>query len=139
MPKVKSIGEIAGKWSRVTPQRAADYEAGVKNPVKDWATETAKAADAYKAGVTQAITQDRFKKGVIAAGTEKWKEKAISVGPARFQQGVQIAAPQFEKGFARYRDVIEKTQLPPRFAKGDPRNIDRVRVMAAALAEAKRK
>lgn len=139
MPKVKSVADIAGKWARVTPQRAGDYEAGVKNPVRDWATETAKAADAYKAGVTQAITQDRFKKGVVAAGTEKWKEKAISVGPARFQQGVQIAAPEFEKGFAPYRDVIEKTQLPPRFAKGDPRNIDRVRVMAAALAEQKRK
>lgn len=139
MPKVKSVADIAEKWARVTPQRAGDYEAGIKNPTKDWAIETAKAADAYKAGVQQAIQQDRFTKGVKKAGTDKWKKKAIEVGPARFQQGVAIAAPAFEKGFAPYQAVIEKTQLPPRFAKGDPRNIDRVRVMAAALAEAKRK
>ena len=29
--------------------------------------------------------------------------------------------------------IIETTTLPPRFAKGDPRNIERVKVLAAAL------
>lgn len=139
MPLVRPISKIAEKWGTVTPQRAPQYEAGVRDPLKDWGKNTAAANDAYKAGVQAAIAKDRFVKGVAAAGTEKWKRKASEVGPRRFSEGVQISAPDFEKGFAPYRDVIEKTTLPPRFAKGDPRNIDRVRVMAAALAEAKRK
>lgn len=139
MPIVKGIAKIAEKWARVTPQRAADYEAGVRDPIRDWATNTTAANAAYKAGVSEAVAKDRFVKGVAKAGTEKWKRKAVEVGPARFAQGVQVAQPDYEKGFSPFRDVIEKTTLPPRFAKGDPRNIDRVRVIAAALADAKRK
>ena len=138
MPVVKSVAKIAEKWARVTPQRAADYEDGVKNPTRDWAKNTSDANAAYKAGVSEAVAKDRFVKGVLKAGTEKWKTKASTVGPARFSQGVQVAQPDFEKGFAPFRDAIEKTTLPPRFAKGDPRNIDRVRVIAAALSAAKK-
>jgi hypothetical protein len=139
MPLVKPISHIAAKWATVTPQRAPQYEEGVKSPLKDWATNTKNANDAYKAGIADAVAKDRFAKGVAKAGTAKWQTKAVAVGPTRFSQGVQVAQPDFEKGFAPYRDVIEKTTLPPRFAKADPRNIDRVRVMAAALAAEKRK
>ena len=138
-PVVKNVAKIAEKWARVTPQRSADYEAGVKDPIRDWATNTAGANAAYKDGIAKSVAGDRFLKGVQKAGTDKWKRKAVEVGPARFAQGVQVAQPDYEKGFAPFRDVIEKTTLPPRFAKGDPRNIDRVRVIAQALAEAKRK
>jgi len=139
MPIVKNIAKIAEKWARVTPQRSADYEAGVRDPIRDWATNTVASSSAWKAGIAEASAKDRFSKGVQKAGTEKWKRKAVEVGPVRFSQGVQVAQPDYEKGFAPFRDVIEKTTLPPRFAKGDPRNIDRVRVIAAALADAKRK
>ncbi len=139
MPAVRNISKVAEKWATVTPQRSAQYEAGVTEPLRDWQKNTAAANDAYKAGIQASIQKDMFAKGVAKAGTEKWKRKAAALGPSRFAQGVAIAAPDYEKGFAPYRDVIEKTTLPPRFAKGDPRNIDRVRAMAAALAEAKRK
>ena len=139
MPAVKAIAKIAEKWARVTPQRAADYEAGVRDPIRDWATNTTASNAAWKAGIADASAKDRFIKGVAKVGTDKWKRKAVEVGPGRFSQGVQVAQPDYEKGFSVFRDVIEKTVLPPRFAKGDPRNIDRVRVIAAALAEAKRK
>jgi len=138
MPKVKSSSEIAAKWARVTPERAPDYEAGIKAPKKDWAQATKAAEPAYKDGVMKAAQEGRFGKGVTKAGTAKWQEKALSVGPARYSQGVAIAGPAFEKGFAPFRDTIEKTTLPPRFAKGDPRNIERVKVMAAALHTAKK-
>ena len=139
MPAIRDTKVIAEKWATVTPQRASQYENGVKDPLKDWAKNTAAANDAYKSGIAAAAQKDLFKKGVERAGTGKWQEKAVALGPTRFSQGVALAQPDFEKGFAAFHDVIEKTTLPPRFAKGDPRNIDRVRVMAAALADAKRK
>ncbi|GAH18713.1 unnamed protein product, partial [marine sediment metagenome] len=37
MAEIRSIDHIAKKWSRVTPQRRADYEFGVNNPRRDWA------------------------------------------------------------------------------------------------------
>lgn len=139
MPVIRSTSRIAEKWRDVTPQRAPQYETGVREPLRDWQKNTTAANDAYKSGIQASIQKDMFVKGVAKAGTAKWQRNATEVGPRRFSEGVAIRAPEYEKGFAPFREVIEKTTLPPRFAKADPRNIDRVRTMAAALAEAKRK
>lgn len=137
MPAVKSSQQIAEKWGRVTPQRSQDYKDGVQTPRKDWAENTAAAKNAYNDGVQQAIAEDRFSQGVARAGTGKWQRKASSVGSQRWGPGVAAAQGDYESGFRPYRQVIESTQLPPRYAKGDPRNIERVAAMASALHEAK--
>ena len=133
MPKVRHIGDIAEKWARVTPTRAGDYRSGVENPKKDWAEEAIAAEDRYTRGVTEAANAGRYGKGVSKAGTAKWKTAAVKKGPSRFAEGVAIARPDYEKGFAPYRDTIESTELPPRGPKGDPANIQRVAAIATAL------
>lgn len=133
MPEIKSASSIAEKWSRVTPQRTADYEQGVQNPKRDWAEETIAATDRQAEGIQKAIQEGRFEKGVAAAGTEKWKKGATQKGPQRWSQGVQVGADDYESGFAPYREVIQNTNLPPRYPAGDPRNIERTKAMAEAL------
>lgn len=137
MAAIASASEIAAKWARVTPLRATDYEDGIRNPRTDWATSTAAANDAWKAGVQQAIAADSFRRGVASAGTATWQANAISKGPARWQQGVAAGAANYEGGFAPYRDAIERLTLPPRFAKRDPRNLDRVKAVVDALIKVK--
>lgn len=138
MPAIKSVADIARKYARVAPTRTEDYESGVRNPRVDWKTATAAAEPSYKEAVTRAATEGRFGKGVAAAGTEKWQKKAIDKGTQRWGPGVQIAQPDYEKAFAKYRDVIERTTLPPRYPKGDPRNIQRVAAIAKALSDARK-
>jgi len=137
MPKIRSIDSITKKWTEVTPQRAPQYVEGVNDPKADWKTNTVAAAANYKAAMTLSLTQDRFLKGVNKVNTEKWKSKAIAKGAGRFSEGVALAGPDYSAGFGPFRDVISNTTLPPRYPKGDPRNIDRVRVMADALHKAK--
>jgi len=137
MPKIRSSAEISEKWARVTPMRSEDYKKGVENPKKDWAAATAAANDRYVTGVTQAAQQGRFLGGVKRAGTQKWQSHAALKGPNRFAEGVQIAQPDYEKGWAPYRDEIEKTTLPQRYPKGDPRNYERGKVMGTALHQRK--
>jgi len=139
MAGIKSASAIAAKWARVTPQRAPDYEEGVKSPRRPWAESAKRAEEAYKAGVTAAAQAGRYGKGVDAAGNEKWQKKALEKGVARYGPGVQVAADDYERGFAPYRDVIERTTLPPKYPKGDPRNIQRVAAIAKALRDAKTK
>lgn len=134
---IASASEIAAKWARVTPMRAADYEAGVRSPGRDWKTETAAAEGRYIDGVTKAAAEKRFGKGVIKAGTEKWQRKAITVGIMRFGPGVAEAGPDYEAGFAPYQAVIAGLTLPERYATGDPRNIRRVEVISKALHDKK--
>jgi len=84
-----------------------------------------------------AAAQDSFGKGVTKAGTAKWQGKALAKGPGRFAEGVMIGGDDYEKGFGPYRDEIEKTALPPRFPKRDPRNLMRVSAITTALAKKK--
>lgn len=134
---VKDLGSISRKFSTVTPQRSGEYEAGVKNPRRDWAQATAAAEDSYKTGVTQAAASGRFGKGVRRAGTAKQQKGALEKGVARFGPGVSLAQPAFESGFGPYHQVIASTVLPPRFARRDPRNLARVAAVATALGKAK--
>ncbi len=137
MPAIKSTAEIARKWAEVTPGRSGEYDKGVRNPKKDWAKKTADANAAYKEGIQESIAKDRFKKGVEKAGTTTWQKGAVEKGTSRFGPGVAVAEDKYEKGFAPYRDTIEKTALPPRFKRRDPRNIERVVAMVNALSKTK--
>jgi len=136
MADVKSLGSIAEKFTRVTPGRQSDFEAGVQSPAKDWETGASAAESAYEGGVSEAIGRKAYGKGVRDAGTSKWKSKTLAV-KERWGAGVRISGDDYQSGFAPYHAVIERTQLPPRFPKGDPRNLDRVTAIASALHQAK--
>lgn len=131
MTKVRE--NYAEKWARVTPQRAEDYAIGIKNPRRDWQAATIESADRYSEGITKSIANKSFQKGVAKAGSGKWLRKAEDLGTQRFGPGVQAAVEDYRTGFEPYKAVIEGLTLPPRYATGDPRNLERVRVIAEAL------
>lgn len=139
MAEIKPLSAIGAKWTRVTPGRTEDYKLGVQNPKRDWAEETVAAKDNWKAGVDAAQAKGLFEKGVAKAGTKKWQEKALKKGPGRFAEGVYIAGPDYEKGFAPYHDAIARVDLGPRYPRRDPRNIERVKRVVDALVEEKLK
>lgn len=137
MAEIKSLSAIGEKWSRVTPGRVDDYKLGVTSPKRDWAEEAKAAKDNWKAGIDAAAAKDLFAKGVEKAGTGKWKEKALKKGPTRFSEGVYMARPDYEKGFAPFREAIAAVDLGPRYPKRDPRNLERVKKVVDALVSKK--
>jgi len=139
MAEIKGLGAIREKWSRVTPMRTEDYRLGVEHPKRDWAEEAQAGKANWKAGIDAAANKDMFAKGVAKAGTGKWRENALKKGPGRFAEGVMIAAPGYEKGFAPYHAAIERVELGPRFPRRDPRNLIRVKSVVDALIAEKMK
>lgn len=137
MAEIKSLSSIRDKWTRVTPGRTEDYKLGIQNPRRDWADEAEAAKDNWKAGIDAAAGKDLYAKGIRAAGTAKWKDKALKKGPGRFSEGVYLAGPDYEKGFKPFHDAIAACDLGPRFPRRDPRNIDRVKRIVDALVKAK--
>lgn len=135
--EVKSLSAITDKWTRVTPGRTEDYKIGIKNPRRDWEEETVAAKANWKAGIDAAHSKNLFVKGVEAAGTKKWQAKALQKGPGRFAEGVLMAGPDFEKGFARFHAALERTDLGPKFPRRDPRNLARVKIVVDAMIEEK--
>jgi len=135
--KMKSSQEVAAKWARVTPGRTSEYSAGIANPRVSWSGATVAAADNWKAGVTAAMGNGSFERGVKAAGDSTWQQNAASIGPGRFAEGVANGQAAFEQGFAPFAQVLTSTTLPPRFPKGDPRNLKRVEAITVALRKRK--
>jgi hypothetical protein len=137
MPAVKPLNLIVDKWARRAAQAGPDYASGVKQPRRDWQQAASQAEEAYIAGVQQAASEGRYGKGVSEAGTQKWQRKAIAVGAQRYGPGVAAAKSDYQQNFAPFAQVISSVQLPPRGAKGDPRNYEAVRMIGEALHNAK--
>lgn len=133
MPAIRPLTKIVDKYGRVTPGKGRELEEGLKAPKKIWEAEAAAAGEAWGAGVTEAVADDRFVKGVREAGQAAYLDPALKLGVARYRSGVEFGVPKYSKKFAKYRDIIEGTTLPPRGPVGDPGNIERVTIMAAAL------
>ncbi len=137
MAEIKSMAAIKDKWVRVTPTRTEDYTKGISNPKRDWAEESIAAKANWKSGIDAAASKDMYAKGVTKAGSSKWKSKALSLGPGRFAEGVYQAGDDYGTGFAPYQAAIASCDLGPKFARRDPRNLDRVKKIVAALVETK--
>ena len=135
MPRVRPNG--AKKWVQNAGQASGAYEDGVKNPRKDWAKSTADAAENYKEGITKSLQKNSFKKGVEKAGNASWLKGAIEKGVSRYGPGVAQAESKYASNIQPFLDTIESTSLPPRYPRGDPRNIERVKFMAKALHDKK--
>lgn len=137
MPRVKPASAIAEKWARVTPARQEDYAAGVRDPNVNWQAPTVAAAPAYEQGVQEAMTAGRFQRGVQQTGDQRWREKVTTKGEARWAPGVRAATPDMQAAIEPFVQAIERTNLPPRAPRGDPRNMERAAQMAAALHRAR--
>lgn len=133
MANIKPIDASSDKWSRRSAVAGVDYQAGVASPRRPWADAAVAAAANYRTGVTQAANAGRFEAGVRSAGEDKWKNRAIKVGPGRFAEGVAVAKPDWEAGFRPYQETISALNLPARGPKGSPANLQRVQAVSTAM------
>jgi len=134
--EIKPLDRIVEKWSRRASQAGPDYEAGVRNPRRDWAQAAAAADGNYRQAVTAAAGEGRYGRGVQRAGTPKWQRKAVELGTARFGPGVAAAAPEYTSGFGPIREAIAAATLPPRRPRRDPGNLQRVNAIVQAIVAA---
>ena len=121
---------IAQKFIRVTTQRSEDFEQGVKESPKDWQKNTLEAESNYEEGVKKAMTRKAFGSGVKKCGSARQKEKTLVKGKTRWVEGVQLAEEDMTKAMEPVVAVMKAVVLPKRYPARDPRNIERVRVIA---------
>lgn len=137
MAGIKPLDQVGAKWNRVASGAQVEYEEGVKNPRRSWAEETAKAEASYNKAVQDAIGRKAFGAGVRRAGDSKWQKNAIEKGPDRYAQGIRLSENAYIEGFGPYHAALARLVLPARGPKGDPKNIERVRVVASTLHDIK--
>jgi len=135
--EVKTASASAAKWARVTPDRQEDYEFGVRNPARDWATETFAAESRYEDGIKASIGRKAFGKGVKRVGTAKQQENTIIKGIPIWPERIRVSEEEYRKGFEPYENELRAIKLPPRYPAGDPRNIERVKAVTTGLHKKK--
>lgn len=131
--RIRDTASIAKKFVARAQAAAGDYKTGVEASGQDWQTNTERSGENYAQGVTQAIGDKRFEKGVSAAGSQKFVARASTLGAQRFPTGVGASEADFAKGAAPYLDALKSMELPPRRPKGDPGNQARAQAVAMRL------
>jgi len=131
--QIKSMDVITKKFVARGGAAGGDYQTGVQNPRRPWQATTVAAAPTWAAGVSAAVSNQMFTKGVNKAGDAKWAAQSSGKGATRFGPGIQAAGPYYNSGFQPYHDVIAGVNLPPRGVKGDPNNNARVAAVTQAL------
>jgi len=132
MVKVKPIDVVRRKWEERASVAVDDYKFGIQT-AEDWAAAAERAYDRWAKALQAAIAEKRYVGGVRAAGTEKWKKKALEVGADRYASGVRAATDEYARKMSEVLRVIEGISLPEKGPKGDPKNIERVRIVAETL------
>lgn len=133
---VPSAVEIAKRFVKYAPVREDRFEEGVKNPKRDWAKSTLAAEGNYEESIRKSITRKAFGKGVTKCGTAKQQAKTIANLP-RWREGIEGAETEMAEKMAPVVAVLESIKLPVAYPKGDPRNLDRVKVITQGLRKAK--
>lgn len=131
--KIKSLDAITKKWIEVTPGRSEYYRAGTAGKGGAWEAGAKASEPNWKTAIAAASATGAFGKGVVKAGGGKYEKGVTEKGVARWPQGVQVAGPEYSKGFSPYQSVLAGLVLPPKGPKGDIRNYARVQAIGTAL------
>lgn len=135
--QVGDLGKISKKWSRNAGNAAGDYKDGVQGAGASWIAGASAGGDNYRTGVTAAINRGAFEKGVAAAGSQKYVDRAVKNGAIRYAPGVQGAEVDWQKGYSPYAAVLNSLNLPPPGPRGAIQNQDRSAQVGIALNKAR--
>lgn len=133
MGNVRDAASSAEKWSRVSQGRTQDFTSGIQAPRRGWKEGATAAKASYIAGVQASLTKDAWGKGINRTTNEQVQQKAVTVGAARYAPGIAASVQVYQDRIQPYLQVISGLTLPPRGPRGDPRNLERVRIIATAL------
>ena len=131
---VKDVSASQAKYVQNAQAASGEYAANAAASGTDWEANTRAAAPNYKQAISAAGIQERFARGVAAAGSEKYTRKINAVGAQRYGTGVAEGGQDWASGFAPYAQTLAGLTLPSRQPRGSKANIARVSAVADALS-----
>jgi hypothetical protein len=137
MARRLDVAAIAAKFKQRASVAGPAYNEGVQNPRRDWKA-AAEAGEAnYAIALQAAIAAQRRLKAIRKVDARAFVQACVTKGTLRYSQGVAMAEDKYKANMAPYIAALNEIELPERFPKGDPRNLERVRVIDEALHEVK--
>jgi len=136
--RTKGIERTSQNWKGAIGAVPAKYKAGIQG-AQNWQANAVAAEELWAAKVAEAAANRTRAKKLSQVSDSEWKQRASELGSARIASGMTAAEGKFRKGMADVLSTIEATSIGERTA--DPMaNIDaRVKPIAKALYDMKRK
>ena len=131
--EIKELGPSGTKWVSRAGGAATEMATNAAANAEKWARETQAAASNFRAAISAANIEARFRRGVQKAGAEKFRRKVTAVAQNRFTEGVAAGEADWESGFQPYHATISGVTLGPRRPRGDAGNYTRVKQIGDAL------
>lgn len=131
--KVKSIDASTTKWSENAGRAATEFAVNAEAAAEDWARMTAASSDNFGQAITAPGMKERFRRGVVKAGSAKFARKIREVGRDRFGPGVAAATMDYKAGAEPFFSTLAGITLSARKPRGDPANYNRVQEVGKAL------
>jgi len=138
MVKTKGISATTKAWKDAQGSVPSKYKDGVARTT-NWQASAIEGESNYVAGVQDAISRGARAKGIADVSDSEWKEAATKKGASRIGPGMAAAEPKYTRKMGEVISTIEGVSIAPRTQ--DPMsNIDnRVKPIAKALYDMKRK
>jgi hypothetical protein len=130
--RVPSPTDVGAKWASVTPSRAGDYTRGVQGAGQAWQQGVDGADDTWAAAVQEAAASGRWGRAVQGRGGF-YAQQAAQLGAPRWSAGVTAARDRYTASMGPVLSTIGGLTLPPRLPAGSPGNMERSRIVGAAL------
>jgi hypothetical protein len=128
---------IAKKWATRAGSAGGAYKDGVTSTPKDQAALAIAAAPNYEEGISSAIADKRFEKGLAKSGKAGWLKGASGKGATNYPAGVRLAEADYQSGVQPYLSALDSITYPPRGPRRSPQNIARVQAVMDALGKLK--
>ncbi len=126
MPRGISIQEAAQRLENAGFNFADRYQKGTQGKGGDWFEGASNAQPNWEAGVSRAAAEDRFSKGVRAAGANAYDEGIRIKGVANWPTGMGTAGTKYIRKTQPYQLLWDAALPTPRGAKRSPANVKRM-------------
>jgi hypothetical protein len=132
--RIADTAKLAAKFKSRAGAAVNDYKDGVAAGAGEWEGATKAAKDSYAQGVQEAISDNRFERGVNGS-SEKYRKNATELGATRYVPGINNAEGAWASGVAPFLDKLKGLQLPPRGPRRSPQNQQRSNIVQAELGK----
>lgn len=135
----KNASTSAVKWAERAASAGAAFGEGARTTVKDQSANAIAAKTLYAAGVQEAISKDRFAKGLQKSGKAGWLKGITEKGEMNYATGVSApsASSAYSQNSGRFDSARNAAASLPRGPKGSPANLGRVGAVVNALRAVK--
>ena len=121
-----SAQEAAKRLANAGFTHAARYAEGTANKGSEWQRGSTGGAANFAAGISKAVADGRFAKGVAKAGSARYDEGVRTKGAQNWPTGMQLGESRYIEGIGPFQGLWDQQLPTPGGAKNSPANMARM-------------